>query len=458
MRFAVETHGCRLNQAESDAIAEQLRARGHRQVALEDAELYVLNSCAITHAADADARAAIRRARRRNPDARVVITGCHANAEPEQLAAMPELDAVIGNVEKRGPELLDLLEGVVERPAPLVAVERLTRRLRPRPWVAPPAEAPARTRPLLKVQDGCDYQCSFCIVPQVRGRSRSAPPELASEQLGALVDAGAPEVVLTGAHLGAWGRDSRSARETQGVGARKQSLATLLAGLLRDHPSARLRLGSVDPHEVDDELAALLGQGTDESGAGLCQHIHLPVQSGDDGILRAMRRAHRVADLDQLIPRLRALAPNIGLGTDVILGFPGETEAAFERSLALFETCAIPFAHVFVWSPRRGTPAALLGDRVSPEVAARRSRILRDQVAASERAFVESQLGHERSAVVLRHRRRSDGALVALTDNYLKLAVDGPDELLGRRVLLRVELVTEQERRGQVLASMTPGS
>ncbi|PRP97375.1 MiaB/RimO family radical SAM methylthiotransferase [Enhygromyxa salina] len=456
MRFAVETHGCRLNQAETDAIVEQLLARGHEAVEVERAQVYVLNSCTITHAADADARAAIRRVRRRNPDARLVITGCYANAAPEQLAAMPELDAVIGNVEKRGPELLDVLQQLGTGPRPrqagagaLVSVARLTRKTRPELWTRPPATAPQRTRPLLEIQDGCDYQCSFCVVPSVRGRSRSAPPELASAQLATLLRAGAPEVVLTGAHLGSWGRDLRADLRADRVG--QGGLAALVATLLREHPGARLRLGSVDPHEVDAPLVELLGRGVDSAGAGLCPHIHLPVQSGDDQILRAMRRAHRVADLEQLIPRLRAAAPGIGLGTDVIVGFPGEDDAAFERTLALFEVTAIPFAHVFVWSPREGTPAATMGDRVSRERAADRSRVLRDRVASNHRAFAQAQLGHERSAVILQHRHRSTGALVALADNYARIFLDGPDRLLGQRVRVRADSRTGDRLSGRLV-------
>lgn len=437
VRFAIETHGCRLNQAESDMLVEQLRARGHEQVSIEHADLYVLNSCAITHAADADARAAVRRARRGSDDVRVVLTGCYANADPDRLAHMPELDAVLGNVEKRGPELIGLLEGLVgSTSAPkLVAVERLTRRVRPAAWAAPETtQAPSRTRPLLKVQDGCDQSCSFCIVPQVRGRSRSATIEQSIARLGALVDAGAPEVVLTGAHLGSWGRE---------LGPDAGGLPELLAALLHAHPAARLRLGSVDPHEVDEHLIALLGAGVDERGAGLCQHVHLPVQSGDDGVLRAMRRAHRAADLELLLPRLRAVAPELAIGTDLIVGFPGESEAAFERSVALLEHGAIPFAHVFVWSPRSHTAAVELGDRVSADTAARRSRVLRERVADSHRRFVAGMQDTRRSAVIMRRRSRRTGCLTALTDNFLRVRVDGADSLLGRRVQLRVETPTE---------------
>lgn len=440
MRFAIETHGCRLNQAETDALIEQLRGRGHEQVGVEQAQLYVLNGCAITHAADADARAAIRRARRRNPNARVCITGCAANVDPDRLVGMAELDAVIGNIEKRGAELPQLLERVAAGPSgsgesKLIAVERLTRRVRPPAWVSPPAVAPRRTRPLLKIQDGCDQRCSFCIVPSVRGRSRSAPVEQASEQLGALVEAGAPEVVLTGAHLGSWGRELAGAREREG------GLSVLIEALLQRHPSARLRLGSIDPHEVDDALISLLARGVDERGAGLCQHVHLPVQSGDDAVLAAMRRAHRADDLSRLLARLREVAAWVGVGTDVIVGFPGETEAAFERSLALFEGGAIPFAHVFTWSPRRGTAAAELRDRVPPEISARRSAELRRAAARCHREFLVRSIGTERSAVILRRRAR-DGSLIALTDNFLRIRVDGPDAALGRRARVRLLDVT----------------
>lgn len=453
MRFAVETHGCRLNQAETDALVAQLESRGHEHVAIEQAELYLLNSCAITHAADADARAAIRRARRRNPEARLVITGCHANAEPEQLAAMPELAAVIGNAEKQGAGLLDRLASLVGSPSagpPLIAVEDLTRRVRARTWTHAAAPSPARSRPLLKIQDGCDYQCSFCIVPRVRGRSRSVAPESVIAQLRAQVEAGASEVVLTGAHLGLWGRDL--ARSSTGAGPR---LAELVGRLLAEVPGARLRLGSVDPHEVDDALVALLGRGVGDvsSGhAGLCQHIHLPIQAGDDGLLRAMRRAHRVADLEGLVPRLRAAAPGIGLGTDVIVGFPGETEDAFARTLALFEALEIPFAHVFVWSPRTGTAAVDLPDRVSPSIAAARSRALRERVASSRGRFLDAQVGGERPAVILRRRSRRSGALLALTDNYVKLEVDGPDGLLGRRVRVAIDERSATGLRARVLS------
>lgn len=439
MRVAVDTHGCRLNQAESDAIAEQLRAAGHELVPrAELADLYLLNSCAITHEADADARAAVRRARRHNPAVEVIVTGCHANAEPEALAAMPEVTAVLGNLEKGRAELPRLIAQALDSAraergdgGAFVSVSRLSRsvrRERPDAWSLPPATSVPRTRPLLKVQDGCDYQCSFCIVPSVRGRSRSLDVETLATQLRGLVDAGHPEVVLTGAHLGLWGRD---------LGQGERGLAALVAGLRAAVPEARLRLGSVDPHEVDDALVGWVARGVDGRGAGLVPHLHLPIQHGDDGVLRAMRRAHRVADLEQLVPKLRAADPHMAIGTDVIVGFPGEDDGAFERTHALFEALAIPFAHVFSWSPRSGTPAVDLPDRVPAPIAAARSKALRERVAVNWAGFVDGQLGTLRSAVVLRRRNRQ-GQLVALTDNYLRVVLDGPDSALGRRAWIEL--------------------
>jgi len=438
VRIAVETHGCRLNRAETDAIAQQLRAQGHELVAgAAEAEIYLLNSCAITHQADADARAAIRRAHRQNPEIEVVVTGCHATAEPERLAAMPGVRAVVGNLEKNRLDVGALLrgleaarsEGAQAGPA-LITVERLSRKTRPPLWTLDPAtELTRRTRPMLKIQDGCDYQCSFCIVPSVRGRSRSSSLSQATEELRRLHDAGHPEVVLTGAHLGLWGRD---------LGERPR-LAELISSLGAGVSGARLRLGSVDPHEVDDALVRVLAAGVDlGTGAGLCQYLHMPMQSGDDGVLRDMRRAHTVADLEALVPELRAAAPDIGLGVDVIVGFPGESDAAFERTRALLARLELPFAHVFSWSPRSGTPATERRDRIAPEVVALRSRLLRTESSAAEDRFYASQRGALRSAVVLRRRARRSGALVALTDNYLKVELSGSDALLGRRVQLRV--------------------
>jgi threonylcarbamoyladenosine tRNA methylthiotransferase MtaB len=302
------------------------------------ADVVVVNSCTITHDADADTRQLVRRAARGG--ARVVVTGCMASADPEALAAMPEVALILGNREKE--RFVELALGTGDGARVHVAAVDLTRRVRM--TRLRPASDPRRSRAYLKIQDGCDYRCSFCIVPQVRGRSASLPVAEAAAQLRGLVAAGVPEVVLTGVHLGTYGRDLTP----------RTDLAGLVRALLPELGAARLRLGSVDPHEVDDELIAVFGD------PRVCRHLHLPVQSGDDGVLRAMRRGHRADDLRRLVPRLVAAVPGMFVGTDVIAGFPGETPEAFAATQALLGELPLAGMHVFTYSERAGTAAATM--------------------------------------------------------------------------------------------------
>lgn len=426
MRVAIDTHGCRLNRFESDAMAQALTGAGHVLVdEPAQAEVYVLNSCTITHQADADARRAVRRARRANPTLRVVLTGCLANADAGAAAALPGVDAVLGNADKG--ELHELLARLPGRAGPtstpaLVSVRALTRRMPFTPL--PPAVAPRRARALLKVQDGCNYRCAFCIVPHVRGASRSLPVESAVAQARAMVAAGAPELVLTGVHLGTYGRDLRPRRR----------LAELVAALLPHLGGARLRLSSIDPHEVDDALLELMAA----HPRALCRHLHLPVQAGDDGVLRRMRRAHTTQTFADLVQRAVARVPGLAIGSDVIVGHPGEDEAAFERGAALLAGLPLAYLHVFPFSPRRGTPAAAMPDQV--EVGARRLRggrlraLSERLVAARHRAAG----GRVVDAVVHRSPRR-DGRYEALTDDYLRVVLPaGGAAWAGRRLSLRL--------------------
>lgn len=432
MRFAFATLGCRLNQFETDALERAARAAGHEIVEFSDraADLYVINSCTITHDADADTRQLVRRAASQRPGARVVVTGCMATADPEALAAMPEVSRVIGNREKE--RFFDLAIGTGDDRIHVAAVDLARRQRITR---LQPAADPRRSRAYLKIQDGCDYRCSFCIVPQVRGRSSSLPLGDAVAQLRELVAAGVPEVVLTGVHLGTYGRDL----------APRSDLCALLECLLPELGASRLRLGSVDPHEVDTRLISMLA-----GDRRLARHLHLPVQSGDDDVLRAMRRGHRAADLRDLLPTLAAAVPGIHLGTDVIAGFPGETSAAFERTVDLLATSPLASLHVFSYSERRGTAAVELPDPVAPAERLRRTRILRSLSQRLESRFRSAQLGTRATAVVYRARAR-DGHLVALTDNYLKVQLNGPDALLGRAIDLRVTALDGERTLGELL-------
>jgi threonylcarbamoyladenosine tRNA methylthiotransferase MtaB len=402
MRIAVESHGCRLNQAEGEALCRGLTARGHELVeGVENADVFVLNGCTITHRADADARQAVRRASRRNPELRVIVTGCYANAHPQEAAALPGVSAVRGNREKEG--IADDLDGDPSEP---IRVSQLTRKLRPRPepWqLKPRGQAKGRTRPMLKIQDGCDYGCTFCVVPSVRGPNRSLDLERLCEQLVALEDDGAAEVVLTGAHLGTYGRDR----------GQRDGLEALLRDLLVASRRVRLRLGSIDPHEISDSLIALLATNT-----RVCAHLHLPIQSGSDRILTQMRRGHRAADLDRLVPKLREARPDIALGSDIIVGFPGETDDDFEQTYA--RAGLLDYGHVFAFSAREGTVAATMDAAVSPEVMASRSRALRGLLTRRWERFARRAVGQILPGIVEPHRRGP----VAVTHNFLRVRVD----------------------------------
>jgi len=432
MRVAITTHGCRLNQSEGDSMARSAREAGHEIVDLDDApEVVVVNTCTITHSADADARQAIRRVAGRWPKARIVATGCYANGDPEALRSLPGVAVVVGNREKESwiEHLGRASDGEVD-----VVVGDLSRRVRLARLR--PAIDPRRSRAFLKIQDGCNYRCAFCIVPKVRGRSTSVEASVLAEQLRQLVEAGAPEVVLTGVHLGTYGWDLRPRIE----------LGALLGRLLASSPTARLRLGSVDPHELDDPLIELLA-----ASPRICRHLHLPVQSGDDRVLRRMRRAHRVAHLERQVPRAAAAIPGVAIGTDIIVGFPGEDEAAFTNTYELLESLPIDYAHVFSYSARAGTEAASMPEQVPPEVMAERSRRLRQLSSDKWLSFTRRSIGAGASAVVYRRRDRRTGDLVALTDNYIKVHAVGADALLGRRVEVEIEDVSADGRaRGRI--------
>ncbi len=446
MRVFVESHGCRLNQAEGDALAQRLGQAGHELVELADeAQLVVLNGCTVTHGADADARRRVRALHRASPDARIVVTGCYANMHAAQAAELPGVAAVVGNVEKA--DLLEILEALpntagapAQHATKLVQLRRGARPRITRPErIMPAASGGRRARAYLKVQDGCNYQCSFCIVPQVRGRSRSIPVDEARQQLAALVAEGRPEVALTGVHLGTWGWD---------LGLREAGLAALVDALMPALGASRLRLGSLDPHELDAAIIDRVARWAPR----LCRHLHLPVQSGDDEVLARMRRAHRAASLGEVVREAVERVPGLCIGSDIIVGFPGETDAAFERSLALLDEQPIHYAHVFAYSPREGTAAASYPDRVAPEIQRKRSAALRARVGRNWSRFCEGQLGQRLPVMVWRRRARKSGRLVGLTDNYIEVEFDGDDALLGGTAqveLLEAPAPGERRARGR---------
>ncbi len=401
-RFFVQNFGCRAAQADGAALESQLAARGF--TGAEDrasADLVVLNTCTVTAAADEDARHAIRRAHRENPAARIVVTGCYAQRAPAELAALPGVAWVVGNSHKT--QLADLvgIGGASELYHGNIPAEvRVGDIFAQRDFLSAPVEDAAgdRTRPNLKIQDGCNNRCSFCIIPFVRGASRSAPAAQVVEQVRGLA-ARYREVVLSGINLGRWGREPGSAMR----------LAGLIRLLLDETDVARLRLSSVEPMDFSDDLLELMA-----SSPRIARHVHAPLQSGCDRTLRRMHRKYRPRHYADRILKARSLMPDAAIGADVMVGFPGESDADFDESRAFIESLPFTYLHVFTYSERPGTPAAADGCQIPIPLRKERNRVLRELAERKNRAFRESMVGRTLSAVTLNSGE-------ALTSNYLKV-------------------------------------
>ena len=334
---AFATLGCKLNQVESQELRAILEDRGYRAVGFDEAaQVYVINTCTVTAKADYSDRQMIRRAIARNPNALIVATGCYAQTDPQAIARIPGVDLIVGHQEKWG--LADLLQSLKKQVAPLVKVGEI-REARSLPAV-PVIRHSERSRAFVKVQDGCQHRCAFCIVPYARGRSRSQDPELVVEQVRQLVASGHREVVLTGVDMGHYGRDRVP----------PTTLAALLARVMEVPGLRRLRLSSVLPPYFTEELIEVVS-----SSPLICPHLHIPLQSGSDSVLRSMRRPYNTAIYTSLVERLSRAMPDLGLGTDVIAGFPGEREADFEETVRLIEGLPFSYLHVFSYSDRKGT-------------------------------------------------------------------------------------------------------
>ena len=466
--FYVANFGCRATQADGAAIERQLRERGlERAGEAAEAGLVVLNTCTVTAAADQDARAAIRRIHRQNPEARIVVTGCYAQRAPAEIAALPGVSQVIGNSHKH---LLAEIAGIGRRtsdlgprtsdvgPQPLqstfVPLSQLTAEVRgPRSDVRSPIfvsdifahtelqaapvfdAANERTRPNLKVQDGCDNRCSFCVIPYVRGQSRSLQPDEVIREVQTLVSAGYREVVISGINLGRWGRDLAVGRAAvssrlSAVSKTQRSTASdqqplfedLVRAILSDTELEKLRISSVEPMDWSDDLIQLVA-----TSPRIAKHAHVPMQSGSDAVLRRMHRKYRPWHYREKIEKIRAAMPTAAIGADVMVGFPGETDAEFDETCRLIEELPFTYLHVFTYSARPGTPAAELDKQVPVRVARERNRVLRDLAADKKLTFMRTFVSRSIDAITLNVTGRDEEGdyTEGLTDNYLPIRVKG---------------------------------
>jgi threonylcarbamoyladenosine tRNA methylthiotransferase MtaB len=427
------TLGCRVNQVDTLEIQAALEARGFRAVPFDEpADVVVVNSCTVTARADFSDRQMVRRAGRVNPRSRIVVTGCWAQVAPA-AAALPGVDLVVGTAEKaRLPDLLqEVLATPKSRPAVHVGDLRAVRTLD----AAPLARTGARSRAFVKAQDGCQHRCAFCIVPVARGASRSVPPDALVAQVHSQVEVGHPEVVLTGVDLGHYGAD---------LVPRTTLAATL--GRIVEIPGLRwLRLSSLLPAYFTDDLVDLL-----VTAPVVAPHFHVPLQSGSDRVLRRMRRPYTVAMYRRLIERLAGAIPSLGLGADVIVGFPGEADADFEATFALVGELPFSYLHVFAYSDRAGTEAARLDGRVDRRIIGERSDRLRALAGAKSLAFRRRLVGGDHDVLVLDTRERGHGRLVGLTGNYVEVAFDGPDALMRSMTRVRVTAVEGEQVMGEL--------
>ncbi len=401
-RVALDTVGCKLNQAETQLLARQFAQAGYRLVSADDeADVYILNTCTVTHVADRKCRQRLRLAHRRNPGGVVVAIGCYAERARHELAQIEGVDLVLGNSEKSN------LMGRLEKSG------RLSR---PSYSQAGSAIADFRTRALVKVHDGCNSSCSYCIVPLVRGGEKSIPIDRVIGEVRQRVADGYKEVVLTGVKIGLY--------RYQGIG-----LQGLLERILAETDVERLRLSSLQPGEISPELIELWHD------KRLCRHFHLSLQSGSDGVLRRMKRGYTVGGYQRAVALIRDVVPGVAITTDIIVGFPGETEAEFEESYKLCRQIGFSRIHVFPYSPRQGTQAALMPDGVGDGVKRERSRRMLALAEESAHNFRQRFLG---KTMTVLWEKQSGGVWAGLTDNYIRVYTKSSEDLANR--LLPVKL------------------
>lgn len=485
--FHVQNFGCRATQADGAAIERQFEEHGWARAAKSgDADIVVLNTCTVTASADQDAHAAIRRVRRENPQARIVVTGCYAQRAPEELAALQGVAQVIGNSHKHrvaeiavgensfqsqcatGGAFLPLahLAGsgcettVVQRPIFVSDIFAHTELL-----AAPVFDAAnERTRPNLKVQDGCDNRCSFCVIPSVRGQSRSMKLAQVLREVNTLVAAGYREVVISGINLGRWGRDLEGSAhgsadsdcESQGFDPlriahartgrwpttddRRLKFEDLVRAILEFTSLEKLRISSVEPMDWSDELIELVA-----GSPRIAKHAHVPMQSGSDAVLRRMHRKYRPWHYREKIEKIRAAMPTAAIGADVMVGFPGETDAEFEETRRMVDDLPFTYLHVFTYSARPGTPAAAMANQLPAQLARQRNRTLRELALQKKLDFMRGFVGRTVEAITL---NVFDGdSTEALTENYLPLRLQGKIAP-NRWVRARVERVADEQLVG----------
>lgn len=432
---AFQTLGCKVNHYETEAVWQLFKDAGYARVDFADhADVYVVNTCTVTNTGDKKSRQVIRRAIRQNPDSVICVTGCYAQTSPAEIMAIPGVDVVVGTQDRH--KMIGYIEQFREERMPINAVGNIMKAK-----VYEELDVPAftdRTRASLKIQEGCNNFCTFCIIPWARGLMRSRQPEDVLKQAQQLVDAGYKEIVLTGIHTGGYGEDLKD-----------YNLAKLLKALESVNGLERLRISSIEASQITDEVLDVL-----KASPIVVRHLHVPIQSASDTVLRRMRRKYTMAEFGERITRLKEVLPDCAITSDVIVGFPGETEEEFMETFNFINDHKFSELHVFPYSKRTGTPAAMMDNQVEESIKEERvARLiaLSDQLAKEYASKYEGEL---LEIIPEEFSEEAGGRLVGYTDNYLRVAIEGDESMIGQLVRVKITKAGYPMNDGQFVRIM----
>jgi len=439
-KFTITTLGCKVNQFESEALAQKLSDDGQCVILRnkEIADVCIINTCTVTQKASMQSRQAIRQAIRSYPKARIIVTGCYAQTEPDEIKRIKGVHHVISHFNKH--KIPDMILAGKETPLPSSGLRNQFHHFN-----SMPSEALGyRTRPFLKIQDGCDAFCTYCIVPYARGSSRSLSPTQVIDNINKIHRAGYHEVVLTGIHLGNYGAD---------LGKGKVRLLDLLRRIRKSCSIDRVRLSSIEPRELTEDIIKFIAQSDSGSGSGsgsgpgkICHHFHIPLQSGDDFILKRMRRPYSRSFFIDLVEKIYKLLPDSAIGVDTLIGFPGESDMAFENTYSLIEQLPVSYLHVFPFSPRKGTVAYTYSDRVDPQLIKNRSRKMRQLGNLKRSTFYNNCKGKTFEILIEGKQKGPQNLLKGITSNYIPVLVKGDDNLKNTIAYVTIDEVNENNQ------------
>ena len=428
-KIAITTLGCKVNQYESAGIIEKLAERGFVNVPFSNsADIYIINTCTVTARTDYQSRQLIRKAYRKNPEASIIVTGCYAQIAPGELSRLPGVAAVVGNSEKEN--IPDIIQNMVNGKQQILVGDIGQARNISGLAVT---KFPKHTRAFLRIQDGCNSFCSYCIIPYSRGRSRSLPEKDALDRIEILERAGHREIVLSGIHLGAYGEDLSP----------PTSLLNLLKRIEENKIVERLRLSSIEPTEVTDEMIFHI-----RGSQIICPHLHIPLQSGDNKILSLMKRNYSTELFKDLIGKLLVAVPDMAIGIDVMAGFPGEGEKEFENTLEFIEALPVAYLHVFPYSKRPGTQSVDLPGHIKEDVKKRRGEILRMLGKRKRAAFAERFIGKRLSVLIESKKDRDTGLQKGFSENYIPVLITNNTSSLANNI---VDVIADHTKEGKIL-------